>query len=415
MSSRSGANAIVARQHEGSTGSVAATVGCAVVGLLIAGPVGALIGGFAQLAVASHRDRRWQQAQPLRISGVSIPPSCTMEVNGVTFLAVDVVPAGGGPSWRVMRRYNDFLRLSRQFRFLRFPFPRKHWFGCTGHRLEERRRGLEAWLRCAVAASMGERISNKAAAGLKIFLGCGAQELAPALQAGQAQQQFLRVLVPVGCQPGQEISFTAPDGRQLTVVVPLGASPGMELQVPLGPASAGPSWNPAVQEAQAQAPPSNQAPAAAAAAVAAPSCETCSLQETCSFQTVLLSIQVPQGVLPGQLLGVKVPDGRELTVVVPEGAGPELQLQFDPVAGTLTPLSAWESPASVPAAAAGASDQSVVLSIQVPAGVTAGQTLEVMVPDGCKMLVTVPEGATAGTSFLVRFDPMQGTLVPVTL
>ena len=34
----------------------------------------------------------------------------------------------------------------------------------------------------------------------------------------------------------------------------------------------------------------------------------------------LLSISVPPGVLPGQTLAVKVPDGRELTVVVPNGA-----------------------------------------------------------------------------------------------
>ena len=38
----------------------------------------------------------------------------------------------------------------------------------------------------------------------------------------------------------------------------------------------------------------------------------------------LLSIAVPPGVGPGQTLAVKVPDGRELHVVVPKDAGQEL-------------------------------------------------------------------------------------------
>ena len=37
----------------------------------------------------------------------------------------------------------------------------------------------------------------------------------------------------------------------------------------------------------------------------------------------LLSISIPPGVLPGQTIAVKVPDGRELHVTVPEGAGQE--------------------------------------------------------------------------------------------
>ena len=37
-------------------------------------------------------------------------------------------------------------------------------------------------------------------------------------------------------------------------------------------------------------------------------------------QKLLLSISIPPGVSAGQTLGVKVPDGRELTVVVPPGA-----------------------------------------------------------------------------------------------
>ena len=39
-----------------------------------------------------------------------------------------------------------------------------------------------------------------------------------------------------------------------------------------------------------------------------------------STRRTLLSISVPPEVQPGQMLAVKVPDGRELTVVVPNGA-----------------------------------------------------------------------------------------------
>ena len=45
-------------------------------------------------------------------------------------------------------------------------------------------------------------------------------------------------------------------------------------------------------------------------------------------QKILLSISIPAGVSAGQTLGVKVPDGRELTVVVPSGAGANRQGQI---------------------------------------------------------------------------------------
>jgi len=54
-----------------------------------------------------------------------------------------------------------------------------------------------------------------------------------------------------------------------------------------------------------------------------------------------LEIEIPGGIGAGQLLGVAVPDGRQLVVPVPEGYGPgsKLQLWFDPMGeGSLTPL-----------------------------------------------------------------------------
>ena len=62
------------------------------------------------------------------------------------------------------------------------------------------------------------------------------------------------------------------------------------------------------------------------------------------FAGQVLQIVVPAGVTSGQILSVNVPDGRQLTFEVPPGSPPgsELQLWFDPAAGTVSPL-VWES------------------------------------------------------------------------
>lgn len=64
------------------------------------------------------------------------------------------------------------------------------------------------------------------------------------------------------------------------------------------------------------------------------------LMEESSDSSVVLQIQVPPGVAPGQLLGVIVPTGRQLNVVLPDGAaaGDTLDFYFDAAAGTLAPL-----------------------------------------------------------------------------
>mmetsp|Transcript_50461 Transcript_50461/g.61877 ORF Transcript_50461/g.61877 Transcript_50461/m.61877 type:complete len:284 (-) Transcript_50461:247-1098(-) len=54
----------------------------------------------------------------------------------------------------------------------------------------------------------------------------------------------------------------------------------------------------------------------------------------------VLQIVIPAGVSSGQALSVNVPDGRQLTFEIPPGvmAGSRLQLWYDPVAGTVSPL-----------------------------------------------------------------------------
>ena len=54
----------------------------------------------------------------------------------------------------------------------------------------------------------------------------------------------------------------------------------------------------------------------------------------------VLQIAIPAGVSSGQTLSVTVPDGQQLNFTVPPGVsgGSELQLWYDPVAGTVSPL-----------------------------------------------------------------------------
>jgi len=55
-------------------------------------------------------------------------------------------------------------------------------------------------------------------------------------------------------------------------------------------------------------------------------------------ETSLLEMQIPPGIIAGQLLGVTVPDGRQLNVLVPEGSqgGDNLLLLYNATAGTLS-------------------------------------------------------------------------------
>lgn len=79
-----------------------------------------------------------------------MPADAILQKDGVTYFAVDVVPKDGSAPWRVMRRYNDFLKLA-VFRRCGITkeanFPPKQLFPCKGRRLEMRRLALECWLR----------------------------------------------------------------------------------------------------------------------------------------------------------------------------------------------------------------------------------------------------------------------------
>lgn len=373
------------QQPNSTAGTVVATVGCAALGLAVAGPVGAFLGGSVGALLSSSRSSsRSRRAAALGVTNIRIPRDGTCEHRGATYFAVEVTHNSGN-TWRVMRRYSEFYKLKRRFGArVRYPFPRKHWFGCSALQLEARRQGLEAWLAYTALRYTNTAVPSWVEFHLHDFLERGASQTSPtvAVYGGLPTQQpdTMSVMVPEGVVAGQPLTVSNPDGFNFVVHVPQGAGPGTVLQVRRPQTQASPSQPQAGEQASAT-------PAVISA-------------------KMTLNICVPRGVQPGQFLAVKVPDGRELTVEVPEGAGEELLLEFDPQAGELTalpPASSKDPGHSAEAAA--------VFSVPVPPEGRPGQMIHVQVPDGRKLPITLPEGKRPGELFLVSLDPNQDCLV----
>lgn len=404
-------------QHPRTGEKVAATVGCAVVGLLVGGPIGAIIGGSVGAFVSKAGSQESALASNLTISSVRFPRDAIRENQGVTFFAIDVVPTQGAP-WRIMRRYSQLRTFMEQVG-RKHNFPRKLWWGCHGDRLEERRRGLEVWLNSVIRAHQGQSIPANKATVWQSFLEAGAVALlqpaaaaTPGAMAGSSgsSSQVVPVQVPPGIVPGQTIKFAAPDGSQRCFQVPAGATAGTVLQVQWSSAtrvpeqSAGEALTPG-PEARLQSE-SSAKPSGAPTPPATASAD----------EKVLLSITIPQGVTAGQLLAVQVPGGQTLQVEVPQVAGPELELEFDPVAQTISPVlqAARGSGGARTEQSCSSAQHDFVMSVPVPAGVTPGQLLNVKLPDGRQLPVAVPSTARPDSSFLVRLDASSGQLVHAT-
>jgi len=180
------------RPHESAQSqpskSPAAVIGgvvCGIVGGVMCGPPGALIGmsiaGLGILASkATHASggsqRTFQASEQPRVTAavavsVGLPREAMQWRGGTLHFGIDVLPAGGGASWRVMKRYNDFYSLNSHLQqagpsrsdltsvathLVGAPFPRKHLTGCAGQKLEARRQKLELWLQKIVRESQSE-------------------------------------------------------------------------------------------------------------------------------------------------------------------------------------------------------------------------------------------------------------------
>jgi len=220
-----------------------------------------------------------QPEPPLAITSVCLPPGSIEQRGTVTFFWVEVMSESGS-RWRVMRRYNEFLALQRQLgpsseNLPGAPFPGKSFLKCSGEKLEVRRRGLEIWIGMAI------RNPN-----------CAGPWLRPLRQFLEAGREMIA--------PGPVVPTSAPG--QAAPVAPPAAAP------PLPAPATGHS----------------DAPAGVAE----------------DDDGNILEIEIPAGINAGQLLAVTVPDGRQVNVAVPEGycGGSKLELWYDSVTGTLTPL-----------------------------------------------------------------------------
>jgi len=294
---------VVARPAPPSAGyRVAGLLGGAAVGAAVAGPVGAAIG----LALGGMAGGRAQSAQqpvqplpqqvivsnlppgqapaqeptplppPLAVAMALLPATLVEDRNNIIYFAVDVTPENAEAPWRVYRRYRDFLDLYRRLTALS---PGLQFPGAPFPR--------KHWRKCTGAQLEGRRLA------LELWL--------------------LRVIE----HPQSRVAWSGP----LRQFFELGRQPLL---------TEAPTLIGAVQQ-QAQQVPAPAAGAADGAGAAQPA-------EAAEGQA--LQIDIPEGVAAGQLLGVLVPDGRELHFPVPEGAAPGSQvlLWFEPAAGTLTPL-----------------------------------------------------------------------------
>jgi hypothetical protein len=210
-----------------------------------------------------------QVVAALSVRSVQLP-SAAMECRGdVNFFGIDVTPesmegSAATAPWRTMRRYNDFKDLAdrlgpQTYSFRDAPFPKKHFFGCTGETLENRRRGLEVWLQRVLRHPASTNVWIPA---LRDFLGArglvsssspisaaaapatSATDLesaetsigkknsaTPQMQTGEVDD-VMEIDVPQGVSAGQLIAVAVPpDQRQLTLALPDNAAAGDTLLV----------------------------------------------------------------------------------------------------------------------------------------------------------------------------------------
>lgn len=164
---------------------------------------------------------------------------------GVTFFAIEVEMKAGGPAHRVYRRYNDFLALSRTLGPSRAtssrgdPFPPKHWFGCSGPKLEARRAALEAWLISALSVrrlDWDEPLQHFLTSGAPAVdpAGGAAPRALPAAPPREQASQLFEVVVPAGAQLlAVSVPGAGPHGAEevINFPVPQGIRPNTTLRL----------------------------------------------------------------------------------------------------------------------------------------------------------------------------------------
>eukprot|EP00438_Fugacium_kawagutii_P004276 Skav207083 [mRNA] locus=scaffold4452:27779:29659:+ [translate_table: standard] len=164
------------------------------------------------------------------LTGVTVKIPSSSELDGVTYYEVQVTPRKGAP-WRVFRRFRHFSALAIQLGKLPQPLPPKLWTR-KAHQdaevMEERRKGLELWLRSA--ADSAELSFGSALAKFLLLGRCGGArvDLDPAELPRHVQ--LLEVVVPSRLGADDLLQVKVPGSEVITISIPWGA-PGTHLKL----------------------------------------------------------------------------------------------------------------------------------------------------------------------------------------
>jgi hypothetical protein len=334
---------------------------------------------------------------PLSISSISMQLQHA-EIRGITyFYAVDVVPESGNP-WRVMRSYNEFQdlfsKLGRQT-FPTAPFPHSLDKMALGDGRSDFGLGIGTCFYCkAKCRNRGDKESRTVYCSTCYPLRFPDT---PVLQSQQRQlESWLQNVIQHLTSRGAWMSFLRgflEAGREF---IPTSSVQDAAASIE----KASPSKQPALSPSPAQAAYVQSSPKPAPM----PTSSEPAVEQH-HEQGELMSIEIPAGVIAGQIIAITVPNGNQVHLTLTEGqnSGDIVTLLYDSVAGTLTPVTDSEEQSE--------SDQQ--LSIEVPAGVNSGQLIAITVPDGRQIQFTVPEGKKSGDQLDLWFDSASGTLMPL--
>ena len=110
-------------------------------------------------------------------------------------------------------------------------------------------------------------------------------------------------------------------------------------------------------------------------------------------QPMLMSVQVPQGMMGGMMIQVQTPAGL-MQVQIPQGLYPGQTFQMQ------VPM-----PARPPVPPVLAEAPPLHLGITIPEGVAPGMPLDLLAPDGRRVRILVPEGMHPGMKLQVAMPP----------
>eukprot|EP00588_Corethron_pennatum_P006418 CAMPEP_0194287672 /NCGR_PEP_ID=MMETSP0169-20130528/35265_1 /TAXON_ID=218684 /ORGANISM="Corethron pennatum, Strain L29A3" /LENGTH=164 /DNA_ID=CAMNT_0039034445 /DNA_START=206 /DNA_END=700 /DNA_ORIENTATION=+ len=135
---------------------------------------------------------------------------------------------------------------------------------------------------------------------------------------------FLEVTVPINFGPGEELLLLAPNGLKISAIIPEGHGPGhiFHVRLPSAPIVA------QSDTVENEAPPPIHEPQYQQLAPQQPrKYKRCSEEMLLLHKKGIVKIKVPPGHRAGDKFKVRIPDGRNIDVVVPPGNVSEFQIK----------------------------------------------------------------------------------------